>query len=65
MPEATAGEVIVRHFDHIFRFHGLPFRRPFRRPSAGSTGRISGKTSTLLYGLKLVGQCRFVLGLNA
>ena len=65
MPEAPSGKMIVGHFDHVFRLHRLPFRRPFCRPSARTAWSISRKASILLYGLELVSKRRLVLGLDA
>src|ERR1700704_4309484 len=65
MPETPAGEVIVGHFDHKFRLHRLPFRRPLCRPSARPARRISRKASILPCHLELISEGRLVLGLDA
>src|SRR6185437_5812708 len=62
--EAAAGEMIVGHFDHVFRLDRLPLRRAFCRPSAGTTRSISGKTSIMLHRLQLVAESHLVLGFD-
>ena len=43
MAETPAGEMIIGHFDYVFRLHWLPFGRPLCRPSAGPPGAFPVK----------------------
>src|SRR6516165_389009 len=61
--EPTAGEMVARHFDHLFRFHRLPFRRPFRRPPTRYARSIPREAPILAYGLELVGKSGLILGM--
>jgi len=61
--EPTAGEMVARHFDHVLRFHQLPFRRPFRRPPTRTARSIPREAPILAYGLELVGKSGLVLGM--
>ena len=65
MPETPSGEMIIGYFDHVFRLHRLPFRRPFCRPSAGTAWSISRETSIIFHGLELFSKGRLILGLDA
>jgi hypothetical protein len=65
MPEAASGEVVIRHFNHIFRLDRLPFGRPFGGPSARSAWGISRKAYILPYRLELIGEGRLFVGFNA
>ena len=53
MAETPPGEVIVGHFDNVFRPNRLPFRRSFCRPSAGTARGITRKAPIIFYGLEL------------
>ena len=64
MPKASAGEVIIRNFNNVFRLQGLPFRRTFCRPSARAAWGISRKTPISCYGLELIGKGRLILCFN-
>ena len=65
MPESSAAEMIVRHLDHVFRFHRLPLRRPFRGPSARPAWGISREASIMTDSLELSGKSRLILCLDA
>ena len=65
MPETSAGEMIVGHFDHVIWLHGLPFGRPLCRPPARTAWSIPRKAPIISYCFKFVRERRLVLGLDA
>src|SRR5580700_6356003 len=44
VPKAVAGDMIITHLDHEFRFQRLPFGGSFVAPSAGSAWGVAGKS---------------------